>query len=123
MTTFAFLGAFVFAWPRKGVKRSDKWTEPKSQARQICCSSDVRTGEMWEGLAVKHRRYQISGRETPSSKCGGAKLIDDFRWVIRAGDTKLNWLVVAVSIALVGVPLASGLWLFRRTERTFTDVI
>jgi hypothetical protein len=79
MTTFAFLGAFVFAWPRKGVKRSDEWTEPKSQARQICCSSDVRTGEMGEGLAVKHRRYQISGRETPSSKCGGAKLIDDFR--------------------------------------------
>lgn len=50
-------------------------------------------------------------------------VIDGFRWCLLAGDHVLQPLAVATSL-LVGVALlASGLWFFRRTERTFADLI
>lgn len=50
-------------------------------------------------------------------------VIDGFRWAILGGTTPIYWPGFAVSLALVGLLLASGLWYFRRTERTFADVI
>jgi lipopolysaccharide transport system permease protein len=50
-------------------------------------------------------------------------VIDGFRWAILGGGAQLYWPGFSVSLALVGILLASGLWYFRRTERTFADVI
>jgi lipopolysaccharide transport system permease protein len=50
-------------------------------------------------------------------------VIDGFRWAILAGDTQPYWPAFALSIILVAVLLASGLWFFRKTERTFADII
>jgi lipopolysaccharide transport system permease protein len=49
-------------------------------------------------------------------------IIDGFRWAI-LGDTELYWPSLALSIAAVTILLATGVWYFRRTERTFADVI
>jgi lipopolysaccharide transport system permease protein len=50
-------------------------------------------------------------------------VIDGFRWCILGGEHTLYWpsLIAAAAIALVS--LASGVWYFRRTERTFADII
>jgi lipopolysaccharide transport system permease protein len=50
-------------------------------------------------------------------------VIDGFRWAIIGGDTELYLPGFAISIALVVMVLASGIWYFRKTERTFADVI
>jgi lipopolysaccharide transport system permease protein len=49
-------------------------------------------------------------------------VIDGFRWAI-LGNVELYWPGFALSIGLVILLLASGIWYFRRTERTFADVI
>jgi lipopolysaccharide transport system permease protein len=49
-------------------------------------------------------------------------VIDGFRWAI-IGDGELYVPGFLLSIGLVGFLLASGIWYFRRTERTFADVI
>jgi lipopolysaccharide transport system permease protein len=49
-------------------------------------------------------------------------VIDGFRWAIIGGD-ELYLPGFAISIVLVVVLLASGIWYFRKTERTFADVI
>lgn len=49
--------------------------------------------------------------------------IDGFRWAILGGDSTLNLVGFSLSLAIVFVVLASGIWYFRRTERTFADVI
>ena len=50
-------------------------------------------------------------------------VIDGFRWAILGGEYKINWPAFTLSIALVGLLLASSIWFFRKTERTFADVI
>lgn len=50
-------------------------------------------------------------------------VIDGFRWAILGGESNLYLQGFAVSLGLVGVLLASGIWYFRKTERTFADVI
>ena len=50
-------------------------------------------------------------------------VIDGFRWAIIGGDTELYLPGFLLSISLVLVLLSSGVWYFRRTERTFADVI
>jgi lipopolysaccharide transport system permease protein len=50
-------------------------------------------------------------------------VIDGFRWAIIGGDTELYLPGFMISIGLVVVLLASGIWYFRKTERTFADVI
>jgi lipopolysaccharide transport system permease protein len=50
-------------------------------------------------------------------------VIDGFRWAIIGGDTELYLPGFAISIGLVVALLASGVWYFRKTERTFADVI
>ncbi|MGI0488946.1 ABC transporter permease [Pantanalinema rosaneae CENA516] len=50
-------------------------------------------------------------------------VIDGFRWAILGGNTSIYWTGLLLSIALVMMILASGIWYFRRMERTFADVI
>jgi lipopolysaccharide transport system permease protein len=50
-------------------------------------------------------------------------VIDGFRWAIIGGDTELYLPGFAISIGLVVALLASGIWYFRKAERTFADVI
>lgn len=49
-------------------------------------------------------------------------IIDGFRWSI-IGNAELYMPGLALSIGLVALLLISGIWQFRRTERTFADVI
>lgn len=50
-------------------------------------------------------------------------VIDGFRWAILGGDSKLYLPGFLLSMGLVVLLLFSGIWYFRKTERTFADVI
>jgi len=50
-------------------------------------------------------------------------VIDGFRWAILRGKVELDWPRFTLSLALVALLFASGIWYFRKTERTFADVI
>ncbi|HKV42337.1 MAG TPA: ABC transporter permease [Blastocatellia bacterium] len=50
-------------------------------------------------------------------------VIDGFRWAIIGGGTEMYIPGLMISILLVGLLLAGGIWYFRKTERTFADVI
>ena len=50
-------------------------------------------------------------------------VIDGFRWAIIGGQAKLYWPGFMLSTAFVVLLLVSGIWYFRKTERTFADVI
>lgn len=50
-------------------------------------------------------------------------VIDGFRWAILGRDTELYWSGFLLSIALVAFIICSGIWYFRKMERTFADVI
>ncbi|MEB3313323.1 MAG: ABC transporter permease [Cyanobacteriota bacterium] len=50
-------------------------------------------------------------------------VIDGFRWAILGGDGVIFWPGLALSSGVSGAILATGLWYFRRLERTFADVI
>lgn len=50
-------------------------------------------------------------------------VIDGFRWAILGGDVRIFLPGFLISMALVGTLLASGIWYFRKMERTFADVI
>jgi lipopolysaccharide transport system permease protein len=50
-------------------------------------------------------------------------VIDGFRWAILGGNTKLYWPGFLLSLFLVLAILATGIVFFRKTEKTFADVI
>jgi lipopolysaccharide transport system permease protein len=50
-------------------------------------------------------------------------VIDGFRWSLLGGRTAIDWNAVGVSVVLVAALLWSGIWYFRRTEKSFADVI
>jgi lipopolysaccharide transport system permease protein len=50
-------------------------------------------------------------------------VIDGFRWSLLGGRSALDWTAVGVSVALVAGLLVTGVWFFRRTEKSFADVI
>ena len=50
-------------------------------------------------------------------------VIDSFRWAIIGGDSDLYMPGFFLSVGLVVLLLSSGIWYFRKTERTFADVI
>lgn len=50
-------------------------------------------------------------------------VIDGFRWAILGDAAKIFWPGFALSILVSGLLLAGGVWYFRRTERTFADII
>lgn len=50
-------------------------------------------------------------------------VIDGFRWAILGGEHQLNPQGLVISVILVLIVCYTGIWFFRRTERTFADVI
>lgn len=50
-------------------------------------------------------------------------VIDGFRWAILGGESKLYLPGFILSLGLVVLLFFSGIWYFRKTERTFADVI
>ena len=50
-------------------------------------------------------------------------VIDGFRWAILGGESQIYLPGFALSLALVVLLLLSGIWYFRKMERTFADVI
>ncbi|MEC4891523.1 MAG: ABC transporter permease [Oscillatoria sp. PMC 1051.18] len=50
-------------------------------------------------------------------------VIDGFRWAILGGESKIYLPGFALSVALVILLFATGIWYFRKVERTFADVI
>ncbi len=50
-------------------------------------------------------------------------VIDGFRWAILGGESRLDLLGFMLSMGLVALLLVTGVWYFRKTERTFADVI
>jgi lipopolysaccharide transport system permease protein len=49
-------------------------------------------------------------------------VIDGFRWAI-LGHPNVYWPSMYISVAAVTIIIVSGIWYFRKTERTFADVI
>lgn len=50
-------------------------------------------------------------------------VIDGFRWAILGGESKLYLAGFSLSLGLVFLLLWSGIWYFRKMEKTFADVI
>lgn len=50
-------------------------------------------------------------------------VIDGFRWAILGGNTQLYWPGFLLSLSLVLIILVTGIYYFRKTEKTFADVI
>jgi lipopolysaccharide transport system permease protein len=50
-------------------------------------------------------------------------VIDGFRWAILGNDIVFYLPGFFLSLSLVVLLLGGGLWYFRKTERTFADVI
>jgi lipopolysaccharide transport system permease protein len=50
-------------------------------------------------------------------------VIDGFRWAILGGEVTLYWPGFLLSLGFVVLLFASGIWYFRKMERTFADVI
>ena len=49
-------------------------------------------------------------------------VIDGFRWAL-LGEKNIYWPGFYISVGAVALIIISGIWYFRRTERTFADVI
>lgn len=52
-----------------------------------------------------------------------AGVIDGFRWAILGGDNALYWPGLLLSCGVIGLLIFTGIRYFRRTEKTFADVI
>jgi lipopolysaccharide transport system permease protein len=50
-------------------------------------------------------------------------VIDGFRWAISGGKTAFNMTELAISIVMVALLCLAGVYHFRKTEKTFADVI
>lgn len=50
-------------------------------------------------------------------------VIDGFRWAILGGESKIYWPGFVLSLAFILLALRTGIWYFRKTERTFADDI
>jgi len=50
-------------------------------------------------------------------------VIDGFRWAIIGGEAKIYWPGFMLSCLLFVLILVSGVMYFRKTEKTFADVI
>jgi lipopolysaccharide transport system permease protein len=50
-------------------------------------------------------------------------VIDGFRWAILGGNTPLYWPGFLLSLFLVVVILVTGTYYFRKTEKSFADII
>jgi lipopolysaccharide transport system permease protein len=69
----------------------------------------------WHGLAIPARLlFSLNPM---------VGVIDGFRWALLRGETPLWWPSILTSVLLTSVLCLSGIWYFRKMERTFADVI
>lgn len=52
-----------------------------------------------------------------------AGVIDGFRWCLLGGQNSMYWPGFVLSVLSTAAVAATGIWYFRRTERTFADII
>lgn len=70
-------------------------------------------------LMVHHyEKYQLLYATNPM-----VGIVDGFRWCLLGGEHTLYLPAQAISVAWVALLISTGIWYFRRTERTFADVI
>ena len=70
---------------------------------------------LWHGLDIPARLiYSLNPM---------VGVIDGFRWCLLRGQSPLDWITVTLSVVTVVLLSASGIWYFRKMERTFADVI
>ncbi len=50
-------------------------------------------------------------------------VIDGFRWSIAGGKTPFPWQSLELSLITIAFFVVTGIWYFRKTERTFADII
>jgi lipopolysaccharide transport system permease protein len=50
-------------------------------------------------------------------------VIDGFRWSISGARTAFPWQSIELSLVTTTILLVTGIWYFRKTERTFADII
>ncbi|MBX3749521.1 MAG: ABC transporter permease [Opitutaceae bacterium] len=50
-------------------------------------------------------------------------VIDGFRWCLLGGKVEFQATALISTVVVSGILLGTGLWLFRRTERSFADII
>jgi lipopolysaccharide transport system permease protein len=50
-------------------------------------------------------------------------IIDGFRWSVLGTHSSTLWSAMTIAVIEVILLVASGIWYFRKTERTFADVI
>ena len=50
-------------------------------------------------------------------------VIDGFRWCLLRGDQPINGPGAGIGLAVTALLVATGVWYFRRTERSFADII
>jgi len=50
-------------------------------------------------------------------------VIDGFRWAIIGRETMIYWPGFVLSLSLVVILFITGIWYFRKTEKTFADII
>jgi lipopolysaccharide transport system permease protein len=50
-------------------------------------------------------------------------IIDGFRWCVLGIRSSTFESAIAIAVIDVAVLIASGIWYFRKTERTFADII
>jgi lipopolysaccharide transport system permease protein len=50
-------------------------------------------------------------------------IVDAYRWCLLSGDTSFQWQSLAFTAGWTSILLITGIWYFRRTEKSFADVI
>jgi lipopolysaccharide transport system permease protein len=50
-------------------------------------------------------------------------IIDGFRWSLMRGEMNLRASAILLSVAVTFLLTAGGIWYFRKTEKTFADLI
>jgi lipopolysaccharide transport system permease protein len=50
-------------------------------------------------------------------------VIDGFRWALLRGESSLSYSALLASVLVTSLLCLSGLWYFRKIEKTFADVI
>jgi lipopolysaccharide transport system permease protein len=50
-------------------------------------------------------------------------VIDGFRWSISGGNTPFPWQSLEIAVVTITILVITGIWYFRKTERTFADII
>jgi len=71
-----------------------------------------------ESAFAELRCLMLGGEALPE-----VQVIDGFRWAILGGESTLYLPGFFLSLGLVFFLLVTGIWYFRKMERTFADVI